>query len=194
MNVDISVNINSSCLGNCAFPKIIHSRKLNLDVLVNAQVVNKKSALRDFFYFRSWELFAKSLPEQIARQSLKEKKSVSPREQPFQLMRAFVEEPEISKLDRYGLYPIFKLSDKSHVWEMRTKDTRSFGWFSDTNKFVAVCGGGVDLFKDEHRKPIKRVYCKFENCARNVFQTHVSNSDVSHIVDIKLLLTDVVGE
>lgn len=118
-----------------------------MDVLANAGVISRKTLLRDFFYFSSWENFTLSLPCQIARRSLKEKKSVSPREQPFQLMRAFIEEPEISKLDKYGLYPTFELVGKGHIWKMRTKDTRSFGWFAGINKFVAVCGGMLICLK-----------------------------------------------
>lgn len=54
--------------------------------------------------------------------------------------------------------------------------------------------GDVNLFKDKYKKSIESVYYKFKDCAWNVSQAYVLKSSVSDIVDIKVLLTDVVGE
>lgn len=176
----------------CFFSK--KTKKKSLDDIVQEFPLHlfKYENLRVFYKYYSWDNFYEKLPENKKRTSLKEKKSISPKEQLNNLIKCFLEDSNYMNVEEIGMYPSFKLitPEDKLVWEIRTKDTRTFGWFSGINKFVAVCGGPVSIFKDGNKSK-NDVYLKFQGCSRSIMDEEIIEDCISSELDLKKLLTDV---
>lgn len=59
-----------------------------------------------------------------------------------------------------GKAPAFQKmrSPNRTIVEISTKDTRTFGFFVEPNKFIATCLRNMDQLKDENGKSIKKAY------------------------------------
>jgi len=182
---------NIDCV-NCDYVKEIKIKR-SIDILVSVNYLKSIKNLREFISFSTWEEFIDNIPEEENKKTFKAAKSISAKEQPRQLARAFTDEMKISSLETVGTYPIFKiiLPDGGYVWEMRTKLTRTIGWFVGENKFVAVCGGLVSLFKDENGDSKPDVYKKFRRCTEHVVKCLVQDSDICRFTQIEQILKDV---
>jgi len=185
-------NLNICDEKKCIFLK--KAQKKSLDDIVQEFPLHlfKYENLRVFYKYYSWNNFYKTLPGNKKRNSLKDKKSVSPKEQLDNLINCFLEDSSYMNVEEIGMYPSFKLMNPKDrlVWEIRTKDTRTFGWFSDINKFVAVCGGHVSIFKEENKSK-NDVYLKFQCCSRSIMNEEIIGDCISSESDLKILLTNI---
>lgn len=168
-------------------------RNISIDLLVNLRAFSSMKDKREFIFLKSWTDFIDKIPEEKTKKTFREAKSVPAREQPMQLARAFIDEVKISSLELVGTYPIFKIirPDGGYVWEMRTKLTRTIGWFAGENKFVAICGGLISVFKDQNDKPKPEVYGQFRKCTEHVVKNTVINSDICRFTQIEQIIKDV---
>lgn len=185
------------CCGSKVCKNINDIKKIktnrSVDFLVGVGILKSIKNKREFINFSTWDDFIDNLPEEKPKKTFKQAKPVPAKEQPMQLARAFIDEDKISSLELVGTYPIFKVirPDGGYVWEMRTKLTRTIGWFAGQNKFVAVCGGLITLFKDQHDNAKSEVYGQFRKCAEHVVKNTIINSDICHFTQIEKIIKDV---
>ncbi|MFT8366628.1 MAG: hypothetical protein ABF812_14055 [Gluconobacter cerinus] len=169
------------------------TRKLTVATLCEANILKqlpkKKADARDFFYTRQWSHHINLLPSDMRSDDQRDR-STPLQQQPLLLARRFVAKESLETLEIMGMYPVFDpmRPEGCCVWEMRTKDTRTFGWFKCKNAFVAVCAGPIWLFKDENNKSIDATYAKFKKQVTDFISSSVLKSEVSQENDTNLLV------
>ncbi len=105
---------------------------------------------RCFYYATEWEAFFNALPTMIVTRP-PQRRRLGMREQVARFASVFVANESRGRLELAGMVPPFRRLGprRLRLWEMRTSDTRSFGWFAARDVFVAVCGERTARLKDD---------------------------------------------
>lgn len=101
-------------------------------------------------YTVEWEAFFNALPAmKVIRPP--QRSRLAMREQVARFANAFVANAGRARLELAGMERPFRRLGRRRLrlWEMRTSDTRSFGWFAATDVFVAVCGERTARLKED---------------------------------------------
>lgn len=121
---------------------------------------------RVLYFAEEWKSFFNDLPSEI-RTFPPQRRKLTMRGQVMGLANAFVRGDSRAALGVAGMEPPFKpmRPRRSRVWEMRTGDTRSFGWFARSDIFVAVLGRQARVLKDSDTgRPNGRLYDEAVEC------------------------------
>lgn len=103
---------------------------------------------RAFYYTVDWERFFNALPREMERLP-PQRRRVPMQAQVAALVGAFVRGDSRARLAVAGMLPPFApmRPARLRVWELRTPDTRGFGWFAAPDRFVAVGGERTQVLK-----------------------------------------------
>jgi hypothetical protein len=145
---------------------------------------------RTFYYTAEWSQFVMGLPGTLPR-NLLQRRSVPKRAQILGLAADFCADKTLNGLERMGMRPPFERMDPEHafVWEMKTGDTRTFGWFAVPNVFVAVGGIETNALK-VNGKPDNGKYAAWRDKVLAFRQTHaLSDNEISVEGDLAKLVT-----
>ena len=89
------------------------------------------------------------------------------------------------------MYPVFEIMDPQGelVWEMRTTDTRTFGWFAEPSTFVAVTASIKALMLTAEGRIDRRLYGEArDRVVSSRKALGIGSSQVSALTDIDELL------
>lgn len=77
---------------------------------------------------------------------------------PLEQVDYFLHRWIVGETIRYGRWFNDLMPRKHEIWEMKTADTRIFGWMYRRLQFIAVFGDYADLYKRTANRPSKRHY------------------------------------
>ena len=143
---------------------------------------------RRFYYLGQWSHDLKSWP---AARINGHRGSASVQSQVSNLAKAFVAGQPLAELEVYGMYPVFVIMEPDNhlVWEMRTTDTRTFGWFAEPSVFVAVTASIKALMLEDDGRINRRLYDKSRDlvvASRKALG--IGSSQISSLTDVNDLL------
>lgn len=146
---------------------------------------------RTLYYSLEWSHFVARQPRGMST-GLRQRRSVSLRDQLVGLARDFCRGATLAGLENFGMWPPFSRMDSPHdwVWEMRTGDTRTFGWFPVPDVFVAVAGVRTQHLKIGARANRAR-YAACAGLVQGFLAFHgVPEAEICREADIRNLITE----
>lgn len=163
--------------------------KLCIDQVLTAwELPGTNQPLRNFFYTVQWEAQLNALPGRGQRGTLVP--GMSEKGRVIGTIDMFVRGEPVSRLIRprgYAMEPPFRRMrpPRGEVVEMRTEQTRTFGFFVCANVFVADA-----IVLTNQLKADKLLYKKHADRVRQILMASLLPTEIDGVTNVQALVTD----